>query len=205
MFQATSPVFDKLHEILVSNYGLHPTIHMTTIESLGMLLWTVGGPQSVSQDENPFERSIKTISRKFIEVLECVFKLGEHIIKPKDPQFTQIHSRLEDNRFSPHFNGWIRAIDGTHVLVIVPATKTVSHISQHRYTLQNVLVICDFDLRFTFVVVGWSGLAHDTRVFNDALERYDSTFPLPPEGIKNLSLFDLMFLCSHNSRKVLFC
>jgi hypothetical protein len=33
------------------------------------------------------------------------------------------------------------------------------------------------------VVARWPGLAHDTTVFNDALERYASTFPLPPEGI----------------------
>jgi hypothetical protein len=115
-------------------------------------------------------------------VLECVFKLGEHIIKPKDPQFTQIHHRLEDEQFSPNFNGCIGAIDGTHILVIVHATTTVSHIGRHRYTSQNVLAIC-FDLRFTFVVAGWSGSTHDTRVFNDTLERYGLTFPLPPQGI----------------------
>jgi hypothetical protein len=50
-----------------------------------MFLWTLGGPQSISQVENQLERSIETISRKFTEVLECVFKLSEHIIKPKDP------------------------------------------------------------------------------------------------------------------------
>jgi hypothetical protein len=37
------------------------------------------------------------------------------------------------------------------------------------------------------VVAGWPGSAHDTRVFNDALERYASTFPLPPKGISVLS------------------
>jgi hypothetical protein len=61
-------------------------------------------------------------------VLECLFNLGEHIIKPKDPQFIQIHPRLEDNRFSPYFNGCIGAIDDTHVPVIVPSTETVSHL-----------------------------------------------------------------------------
>jgi hypothetical protein len=118
-------------------------------------------------------------------VLECVFKLGEHIIKHKDPQFTQIHPRLEDEWFSPHFNGCIGVIDGTHIPVIVLATETVSHIDRYWYTSQNVLAICDFDLRFTFVVVGWPGLAHDTRVFNDALKRYGSMFPLSPQGILN--------------------
>jgi hypothetical protein len=49
----------------VSNYGLNSTVLMTSIESLGMFLWMLGGPQSVSQVENRFERSTETISRKF--------------------------------------------------------------------------------------------------------------------------------------------
>jgi hypothetical protein len=32
------------------------------------------------------------------------------------------------------------------------------------------------------MMAGWPGSTHDTRVFNDALERYASTFPLSPEG-----------------------
>jgi hypothetical protein len=83
MFRVTRPIFDKLYEILVSNYDLNSTVLMTSIESLRMFLWTLGGPQSISQVENRFEKSTETISRKFTEVLECVFKLGEHIIKPR--------------------------------------------------------------------------------------------------------------------------
>jgi hypothetical protein len=37
------------------------------------------------------------------------------------------------------------------------------------------------------VVAGWPGSAHDTTMFHDALERYASTFSLPPEGISVLS------------------
>jgi hypothetical protein len=128
VFQVTRPVFDKLYETSVSNYGLNSTVLMTSIESLRIFLWMLGGPQSVSQVEDRFQRSTETISRKFTQVLESVFKLGEHIIKPKDPQFIQIHHRLEDNRSSPYFNGCIGAIDDTHVPVIDPSTETVSHI-----------------------------------------------------------------------------
>ena len=45
-----------------------------------------------------------------------------------------------------------------------------------------VLAICDFDMRFTFVVAGWPGSVHDMRVFNDALNKYDDKFPHPPLG-----------------------
>jgi hypothetical protein len=49
------------------------------------------------------------------------------------------------------------------------------------YTSQNVLGICDFDMRFTFVVAEWAGSAHDTRILNHALVNFTS-FPVPPKG-----------------------
>jgi hypothetical protein len=103
-------------------------------------------------------------------------------IKQKDPLFTTVHSRLQEDRFSPHFDGAIGAIDGTHIPVVVPASATVAHFGRYRCTTQNVLAVCDFHMRFTFVVAGWPGPVHDTRVFNDALQKYAVKFPFPPEG-----------------------
>jgi hypothetical protein len=47
-----------------------------------------------------------------------------------------------------------------------------------------VLAVCDFDMRFTFVVAGWLGSVHDMRIFNEALVKYANKFPFPPEGKK---------------------
>jgi hypothetical protein len=44
------------------------------------------------------------------------------------------------------------------------------------------MVVCDFDMRFTFVVTDWSGLAHDTRILNNTLLTYAQKFPHPPHG-----------------------
>lgn len=64
----------------------------------------------------------------------------------------------------------IGAIDGSHVKVVVPVDEVVNHTCHHGYTSQNMLAICDFDMRFTFAVAGWPGSAHDTRILNHALE-----------------------------------
>jgi hypothetical protein len=56
----------------------------------------------------------------------------------------------------------------------------VNHTCLHGYTSQNVLAVCDFDTRFTFVVAGWPGLAHDTRILNHALTNFGDEFPKPP-------------------------
>ena len=45
------------------------------------------------------------------------------------------------------------------------------------------MVGCDFDLRFTFVMAGGEGAAHDTRIFLDAICRKSVNFPKQPPGI----------------------
>jgi hypothetical protein len=41
------------------------------------------------------------------------------------------------------------------------------------YTSQNVLAAVDFDMRFTYVLAGWEGSAHDASILADSLSRPD--------------------------------
>ena len=49
--------------------------------------------------------------------------------------------------------------------------------------VQNVLAICDFDGRFTFVAAGIPGSAHDWTVLQEVMQRYSDNFPRPPPGM----------------------
>jgi hypothetical protein len=42
------------------------------------------------------------------------------------------------------------------------------------YWGQNMLNTVDFDMRFTYVLAGWEGLAHDAMILADSLERHDN-------------------------------
>jgi hypothetical protein len=66
---------------------------------------------------------------------------------------------LKEHHFWPHFKGAIGVIDGSYVSVVVPADEVINYTCRHGYTSQNVLAICDFDMRFTFVVAVWAGSA----------------------------------------------
>ena len=68
------------------------------------------------------------------------------------------------------------AIDGTHVRASVPIQIQGRFRGQKDGTTQNVLAAAAFDLKFTYVLAGWEGSAHDSRVLNDALSR--------PRGLK---------------------
>ena len=65
------------------------------------------------------------------------------------------------------------AIGGTHILARVPAISRAAFLGRKHTTTQNVLAAVDFDLRFTYVLDGWEGSAHDALILADALQRED--------------------------------
>jgi hypothetical protein len=36
---------------------------------------------------------------------------------------------------------------------------------------QNILAVCDFNIKFVYILAGWEGSAHDSRVLLDAQAR----------------------------------
>ncbi|KAK5836962.1 hypothetical protein PVK06_012768 [Gossypium arboreum] len=73
--------------------------------------------------------------------------------------------------FYPYFKDCIGALYGTHVRASVPLNIQGRFRSRKRGTTQNVLAAITFDLKFSYVLAGWKGSAHDSRILSDALSR----------------------------------
>lgn len=61
------------------------------------------------------------------------------------------------------------------------------------YPTQNVMVVCDWNMRFTFVLAGWEGTAYDAHIFYQALINANMNFPHSPPGM-NIILYTLLIL-----------
>ena len=66
-------------------------------------------------------------------------------------------------------------------MATVPEKHRAAFLGRKHTTTQNVLAAVDFDLRFTYVLAGWEGSAHDARILTDALQRPDGL--KVPQGI----------------------
>ncbi|KAL5843799.1 hypothetical protein ACOSQ4_009757 [Xanthoceras sorbifolium] len=77
----------------------------------------------------------------------------------------------QNTRFYPYFKDCIGAIDGTHIPAMVTGRDISSYRNRHETISQNVLAACNFDLEFIYVLSGWEGSAHDSKVLSDALSR----------------------------------
>jgi hypothetical protein len=62
----------------------------------------------------------------------------------------------------------IGAIDGTHIPISVSPDEAAPFRNRKGTLSQNVMMVGDFDLNFTFVSAGWEGSATDARVLRSA-------------------------------------
>ena len=78
------------------------------------------------------------------------------------------------------------AIDGTHVLAIVPLKYIAAFLGRKHTTTGNVLAAVDLDW-FTYVLAGWEGSAIDVLILADALQRPDG-LTVPQDNRENIHL-----------------
>ena len=60
------------------------------------------------------------------------------------------------------------------------ANETQAHRDRKSLITTNVLCVCNMDMQFTFVHVGWEGSANDSRVFEETTSDRKHGFPWPP-------------------------
>ena len=84
-------------------------------------------------------------------------------------------------------------MERTHVQVVVPQHEQPRYRGRKGIPTQNILAVCDFEMRFTFVSAGWEGSAHDTRIFSETLERPHLRFTYPPPGLFLPTLMHAIF------------
>nr|KAJ0205939.1 hypothetical protein LSAT_V11C500290280 [Lactuca sativa] len=162
MFRLNVPVFRQLCIDLATNYEPQQTQNVSIEESVGIFLMTLAHGCSNKLVQEFFNHSGEMIHRHFHTVLEAVLKLSADIIKP-DANYND--------------DDCIGAIDGTHVRASVPQKDEVKYIGRKGYATQYIMVVCDFNMCFTFVWAGWEGTAHDTRIFDEVLQIPDLNFP----------------------------
>ncbi|GMN74923.1 hypothetical protein TIFTF001_053272, partial [Ficus carica] len=74
--------------------------------------------------------------------------------------------------------GCIGAIDCTHIPCVPPSENADAWINRKGFHSQNILAACSFDMKFTYMLIGYEGSCHDARMLGEAIAFKD--FPIPP-------------------------
>ncbi|XP_074327416.1 uncharacterized protein LOC141665336 [Apium graveolens] len=137
-------------------------------EMVAMFLLIVGHNDRYCNVRHRFGRSHFTASRNFNKVLKALNIIApQRMVKPRgiSPKISRT------TRFYPYFKVCVGVIDGTHISAMIKGRDVSSYRNRHGFNSQNVFAACNFDLEFIYVLSGWEGSTHDSKLLNDALSR----------------------------------
>ncbi|KAF6143601.1 hypothetical protein GIB67_012400 [Kingdonia uniflora] len=184
--------YTKCHEMLRMNRmtfnhlcarletkGLKKLRFVDVKEKVVMCLLVIGHDTGNSQLKFDLIRSGHTISRYFHRVLRAILKLGVDLIKPATAKFSPAMGN--DNRpwANHYFKDCVGAIDGTFIHASVPAENRPRYRNRKGDIRQNVLVSCGFNMKITYILVGWEGSAHDSMMLRAAVNDPRDPFTIP--------------------------
>ncbi|KAH7847461.1 hypothetical protein Vadar_026337 [Vaccinium darrowii] len=172
--------FRTLVDLLVAKGQLKwDHMRLSVEESLAIFLYICGQSERHRVAAHWFQHSTDTISRHFKVMRRALCSVAPFVIRPPNLEVTPPEI-LNDGRYYPWFKDCVGAIDGTHIDAWAPASREVAYRGRKSKKTQNVMAVCSFDMKFTYVFPGWEGRAHDGRVFLSAVTNPDYKFPNPP-------------------------
>ena len=104
MFRMTQSTFQQLCMDLESKYGLLPSDVISTLEKVDLFVYVLNKGASNWDAQERFQHFGEIISRIFKEVLDVVDVLSMGILRPRDPKFKEIPSKIVyDTQYMQHF------------------------------------------------------------------------------------------------------
>ncbi|XP_062075405.1 protein ALP1-like [Humulus lupulus] len=161
--------------------GIGNSRYLSVEEQVAMFLFVIGHNERHRVVAERFQHSISTTSHYFRKVLKAICRLSKELITPPSFDVTPPQIRF-DPRYYPFFKNCVGAIDGTHIFAHVPIDEQIPYRDRKVDTTQNVMCVCSFDMKFTYVVPGWEGSANDAQILLECATNPDYGFPMPPQG-----------------------
>jgi DDE superfamily endonuclease len=167
--------FFALLEWLLANTNLKDSREVSAAEKLIIFLHICSQGIKFRIAAESLQHSTRTIHRAFYQVLAGLLRLHKEIVV-LPPSCTP--DAIEQNdKYWPYFCDCLGALDGTHIEAWIPSSKHGRWRNRKGQLSQNVLGVCNFDMNFLYVLPGWEGSAHDSRVLADATMRGFSALP----------------------------
>ncbi|GLT87362.1 hypothetical protein SLE2022_054500 [Rubroshorea leprosula] len=164
----TRQAFKKLCDVLMERSRLVATRYVTIKEIVALFLHILTHDLKNNTIRSIFACSSKTISRQFHVVLQVVMKIGKFYIKQNSVSFHEVDDKWK------WLKGAVEALNGTLIEITVPISEQGKYQDRKGNLSTNVLVACDANLKFTYLLPGREGSASDSCVLRDALTRRNS-------------------------------
>ena len=113
-----------------------------------------------------FGVSDSTIFNVIERLISCLFESRSTFIRW--PEGQRAASVVAEFRAKRGIDGVMGAIDGSHIAVLCPRDQPADYVNRKGFHSIVLQAVCDADMSFTDVYVGWPGSVHDARVFRNS-------------------------------------
>ncbi|KAI3467750.1 hypothetical protein Pfo_024413 [Paulownia fortunei] len=190
LFRMKKYVFLRLTKELRQINLLNNSREVSVEEQLAIFLMTTGHDERNMMLQERFQHLGETISHHFNTILKSLMNFSMVVIVASS--FEQMPSYICNNpKYWLHLKGCIGAIDGIHVHVVILTNEQLAYHGSKGDCTQNIMAACSFNMRFTFILAGWEGTAHDSCIFNEAIHRLTLKFPMPPQVSSKYYVVDI--------------
>ncbi|KNE91534.1 hypothetical protein PSTG_15055 [Puccinia striiformis f. sp. tritici PST-78] len=162
--------FNNLVNELEINGYIADARSVTSEEQMLIFLDIVCHNNSMRQTAVKFHRGLYTVQRYFALVLDSLVAIYPNYVK-FDLNSCKQPPHISENPKYRAFKSALGALDGVFVPAGVPSHLQSPWRNRKGFLAQNVLAAVNFNFEFVYVLAGWEGSAHDTRVFNDATSK----------------------------------
>ena len=150
-------------------------------KQLQIALWTLGTQESFREVADRFDVSRSTCHAVLRRVVRALaLDLAPKIICWP---FGERQEAVEEGfrAKSRGFYGIVGAVDGCHIPIKAPLEDPVSYVNRKSFHSVLLQGICDHELLFTDIDVGWPGSVHDARVYRTSPIAQKLQNTLPPD------------------------
>ncbi|PLW51481.1 hypothetical protein PCASD_00279 [Puccinia coronata f. sp. avenae] len=110
----------------------------------------------------------QTATKYFHAVLSALVTLYPKYVTLAPPEDKP--ERLKDPKYKA-FKKCDGALDGVLIPATLPMEKQKTYRSRKGFVAQNTLAVFNFDFQFVYLLAGWEGSAHDSRVLADSFNK----------------------------------
>ncbi|KAL8481920.1 hypothetical protein ACS0TY_027620 [Phlomoides rotata] len=172
--------FYRLCDILQNVGRLKSFKYINVYEKVAMFLSILAHHSKNRCVKFQFKRSRQTVLKEFHSVQRSVLKLHYLLLVKPHP----VAEDSNDTRWGK-FKGCLGALDGTHIDVHVPSLDKGRYRNCKGQVSINMMVVCDMNMSFVYVLTGWEGSTTDSYVLQDALNR-EHDLKVPRATLGNL-------------------
>ncbi|KAI7934986.1 hypothetical protein MJO28_016383 [Puccinia striiformis f. sp. tritici] len=155
------PTFDALVKELTYNGSLKDGRSVTVKEQILIFLDIVVHHNLMREVALKFRQGLFTVLKALVGLYPKYVNLT-----PKEER----NERLEDPKCHA-FNKCLGALNGVLIPITLPMVQQQLFRNRKGFIAQNVLAVVNFDLEFLYVLAGWEGSTHNSRVIADAFDK----------------------------------